>query len=217
MGLFSKIKDAASLVTGNDGIDNARIGRAIITNIQLTGTAITMGTIEQHVCQFTLEVALDDTPRYTAVCKHKLPVWTIAQIQPGATTVCVKVDPTDPSRVAIDWDTPAPNVRMPQASAGGSAADVLARGLDCRVAVLQFQDMGMTNAAGLPIYAFALTVIPQGGKPYQVKIGNPVQHDAIPLVYPGAQLPAKVLPEDPNSVVINFAAALAAASESLVR
>jgi len=87
---------------------------------------------------------------------------------------------------------------------------VLARGLACKVAVLQFQDMGMTNAAGLPIYAFVLTVLPDGGKPYQVQIGNPVQIDAIPLIYPGAQLPAKVLAEDRNTVVIDFAAALAA-------
>lgn len=210
MGLFSKIKEATSLVTGNDKIEGARIGRGIITNVELTGSSITIGNIEQYVCRITVEVALDDTERYLAECKQKLPVWTISQIQPGGTTVAVRVNPADAKHIAIDWETPAPTVRAPQGKPGGSAADVLARGLACRVAVLQFQDMGMTNAAGLPIYAFVLTVLPEGGKPYQVQIGNPVQMDAIPLIYPGAQLPAKVLAEDPNTVVIDFAAALAA-------
>ncbi len=210
MGLFSKIKEATNLVSGKDNIEDARVGRGIITNVELTGSSITIGTIEQYVCRITVEVALDDTERYLAVCKQKLPVWTISQIQPGGTTVAVRVDPADANHIAIDWDTPAPTVRAPQSKQGGSAADVLARGLACKVAVLQFQDMGMTNAAGLPIYAFVLTVLPDGGKPYQVQIGNPVQIDAIPLIYPGAQLPAKVLAEDRNTVVIDFAAALAA-------
>lgn len=210
MGLFSKIKEATSLVTGNTDIPGARLGRGIITDVQLTGSSITIGAIEQYVCRITVEVALDDTERYMAVCKQKMPAWTIAQVQPGQTAVAVKVSPTDPNQVAIDWDTPAPTVRAPKPSAGNSAADVLARGLDCTAVVVQCQELGMTSAAGLPIYAFALTVLPTGGKPYQIQIGNPVPADAIPLLYPGAQFPAKVLPEDANSVVIDFAAALAA-------
>jgi len=210
MGLFSKIKEAASLVTGNDGITDARIGRGVITSVAPTGSTVTSGAIEQYVCRITVEVTLDDTPSYTAVCKQTLPAWSMARIQPGITTVAVKVDPQDPSRVAVDWDTPAPTVRLAHSSQHGSAADVLARGTSCKVVILQFQDMGMTNPAGLPVYAFGLTVLPEGAKPYQVQLGNPVLPDAIPLLYPGAQLPAKALPEDPNSVVIDFAAALAA-------
>ncbi|MDP2292956.1 MAG: hypothetical protein Q8M22_17365 [Actinomycetota bacterium] len=210
MGLFSKIKEATSLVTGNDHIAGALLGRGIITAIELTGSSITIGAIEQYVCHITVEVALDDTQRYVTVCKQKMPAWTIAQVQPGNTTVAVRVDPTDRTRVALDWDTPAPTVRAPQSTQGSSAADVLERGLSCRVAILQFQDMGMVSQTGLPIYAFALSVLPEAGKPYQVQIGNPVLPDAIPLLYPGAQLPAKVLADDPNSIVIDFAAALTA-------
>ncbi len=210
MGLFSKLKEATNLVTGSTEIAGARLGRGIITNVELTGSSITIGTIEQYVCRITVEVALDDTERYLAVCKQKMPAWTIAQVQPGQTTVAVKVSPNDPTQIAIDFDTSAPTVRAPHSKPGNSAADVLASGLDCKVAVASFQDMGMTSAAGLPIYAFILTVLLVGGKPYQVQIGNAVLTDAIPLLYPGAQLPAKVLAEDANAVVIDFAAALAA-------
>lgn len=207
MGLFSKIKQAVAGTEAGD-IHDAVLGRAVITGVQVSGTSITTGNIEQHVCTFGLEVALDDTPRYAATCRQRIPVWTMAQIQPGATTVAVRVDRTDPSRVAIDWETPAPTVRLPQ-SPGGGAAEVLARGLDCRVVVQQFQPLGMTSAAGVPVYAFALTVIPAAGTPYQLQVGNPVPDQAIALLFPGSQLPAKVLAEDPNSVVIDFAAALA--------
>src|SRR5262245_25348749 len=126
MGLFSKMKE--SLVgTSAGSIDNARLGRGIITDVQISGTTITSGGVEQHVCTFTMEVALDETPRYTATCRQRIPVWTMAQIQPGSTTVAVRVDANDPSRVAIDWETAPPVVRAPASGPNqGSAAEILA-------------------------------------------------------------------------------------------
>jgi hypothetical protein len=65
----------------------------------------------------------------------------------------------------------------------------------------------MTNAAGVPLYAFALTVIPSAGNPYQVQVGNPVPNEAIALCFPGSRLPAKVAADKLESVVIDWAAA----------
>lgn len=204
MGIFSKLKSAVAGVDA-DSIDNARLGRGVIVSVQPTGTTITTGNLEQRICIFQVEVALDDTKPYTATSRQRIPVWTMAQIQPGATVVAVRVDANDPSRFAIDWDTPAPTVRLPQTAANGSAADVLARGEACRVIVQQFQDLGMTNPAGLPIYAFALTVIPATGNAYQAQVGNPVPNEAMAFIFPGSQLPAKVMPGDPNSIAIDWA------------
>ena len=206
MGMFSKIKSAVAGVDAAS-IGNARIGRGVITSVQPTGTVITVGTIEQHLCQFQVEIALDDQSPYTAVCRQRIPVWTMAQIQPGATTVAVRVDASDPARFAIDWDTPAPTVRLAQGAGNGSAAEILATGVPCSVIVQQFQPLGMTNAAGVPLYAFALTVIPSAGNPYQVQVGNPVPNEAIALCYPGSRLPAKVAADKLESVVIDWAAA----------
>ena len=76
--------------------------RGVITAVQPTGTVITVGTLEQHLCQFQVEIALDDQSPYTGVCRQRIPMWTMAQIQPGATTVAVRVDADDPTRFAID-------------------------------------------------------------------------------------------------------------------
>jgi len=206
MGMFSKIKSAVSGVDAA-GIDNALLGRGVITSVQPTGTVVTVGTIEQHLCQIQVEIALDGQTPYTAVCRQRMPVWTMAQTQPGSTTVAVRVDADDQSRFAIDWDTPAPTVRLAQGAGNGSAAEVLATGLGCSVIVQQFQPLGMTNAAGVPLYAFALTVVPTTGNPYQVQVGNPVPNEAIALCFPGSRLPAKVLASNPEGIVIDWAAA----------
>jgi hypothetical protein len=206
MGIFNKIKSAVAGVDAGS-IANARLGRGVICAVQPTGTVITVGTTEQYLCQFHVEIALDDQTPYTAVCRQRIPMWVMAQIQPGATVVAVRVDGTDPARFAIDWDTPAPTVRLGQGAGNGSAAQVLATGLLCTVIVQQFQPLGMTNAAGVPMYAFALTVLPQTGNPYQAKVGNPVPNEAIALCYPGSRLPAKVMAGNPDGVVIDWAAA----------
>lgn len=208
MGFFKKIKNA---VGGTDAgsIDNAVLGRGVIVGVQPTGTTITTGGVEQRVCVFQVEVALDDRTPYMVACRQRIPMWTIAQIQPGATIVAIRVDADDPQSVAIDWETPAPTVRLPQAAAQGTAAEILANGTPCRVIIQQFQPLGMTNPAGLPLYAFALTVVPPDGAAYQIQVGNPVPDDAIAFLFPGSQLPAKVMPGEPNSIAIDWAAARA--------
>jgi len=80
----------------------------------------------------------------------------------------------------------------------------LKTGLPCAVIVQQFQPLGMTNAAGVALYAFALTVIPATGNPYQVQVGNPVPNEAIALCYPGSRLPAKVKADNPEGIVIDW-------------
>jgi hypothetical protein len=67
----------------------------------------------------------------------------------------------------------------------------------------------MKNPHGVDMHAFVLTVMPDGQKPYQTKVGNPVPEEAVPLLFPGSNLPAKVLPEEPEGVVIDWDAALA--------
>ena len=54
-----------------------------------------------------------------------------------------------------------------------------------------------------------LHIVPRIGAVKLAKVGNPVPEEAVPLLYPGSNLPAKVLPEEPQGVVIDFKSALA--------
>ncbi len=75
--------------------------------------------------------------------------------------------------------------------------------------IVQTNPLGMKNQAGVDVHAFVLTVLAEGQVPRQVQVGNPVSPEAIPLLYPGSNVPAKVLPEEPDGVVVDWAAALA--------
>ena len=100
-------------------------------------------------------------------------------------------------------------VAFQAAPGSGSAADVLAQGAACRAVIDQSQDMGLRNPDGVPMCAFTLTVSGDGTAPYQIQVANPVPPERQSLVFPGSDLPAKVLTDNPNAVVIDWATAVA--------
>jgi hypothetical protein len=66
------------------------------------------------------------------------------------------------------------------------------------------------------MYALLLTVMADGRAPYQVPVGNPVPPDAVPLLYPGNNVPAKRMPDRGDKyIVVDWAAALAQATHSM--
>jgi hypothetical protein len=69
--------------------------------------------------------------------------------------VAVRVNPSDHSEVALSLGEEPPTVKMAAADDGktGSAAEVLERGEDCRVVIIQSQPPGTQNAAGHDVYA----------------------------------------------------------------
>jgi hypothetical protein len=74
--------------------------------------------------------------------------------------------------------------------------------------IVASEDYNAKSPDGHEIYAFTLTVIVDGRAPYQITVGNPVPQEAIPLLYPGNNLPAKRGSSD-NEVVIDWKAAIA--------
>jgi hypothetical protein len=65
--------------------------------------------------------------------------------------------------------------------------------------------MGIKNARGEPVHALTLTIATGVDTPYQVQVGNAVPASALPLVYPGSRLHAKI-GAGPNDVVVDWAA-----------
>ena len=207
--MFRKLRGKPS----KDLMRNGLLGRGLITNIEGTNVATGVGPDPKHVCIFTLEVALDNVPRYHATCRQAVSQVLLPTLASGESFVAVRVNPDDHSEVAIDFDEALPEVRMTRNDPkAGSAAQVLAEGLPCRVVITRSAPMGMKNPAGVDMHGFQLTVTGEGLKPYQMKVGLPVPPEALPLVYPGSKVPAKRMPDREDAVVIDWDAALSEAS-----
>jgi hypothetical protein len=218
MGLFNKMRNLAGSVP-KELLQNGLLGRGIIVSIQQTSVSTGADFDPAHVCVFTLEVALDNVPRYTATCRQAVKATILPQLMLPGTTVAVRVDPGDHSRIALSLGEEPPTVTL--ASSGdpntGSAARILDYGAPCRAVIVQSQPMGMRNPAGQDMYAFLLTVMAEGRPPYQTKVGNPVPAEAVPLVYPGNTVPAKRMPDGADhEIVIDWDAALAQAETATV-
>ncbi len=179
-------------------------GRGIITDLKLTGTTIQTGNgLVQRTCIFTLEVSLDGKDPYTATCKQRIPEIEIAQIQPGGTAVAVRANPDELTEIAIDFNTQPPVVTTPGGSGNHSAAEVLATGTPAKAVIVESQPLGKKTPAGVDVYAFVLTVMPDGKDPYQIQVGNPVPPAGLPFLFPGSHVPVKI-GSDPNAVVIDW-------------
>ncbi|HTW08632.1 MAG TPA: hypothetical protein VME46_14035 [Acidimicrobiales bacterium] len=213
MGLFSKLKTSF----GGDDPDlmtRGQLGRAVVDRVRITGTSVQMGGgVPEQVCEFDLTVYLDDTPPFAAQARKRVPVYAIGEFRPGQTVVAVRVDPVNHAHVGIDLNSQPPEVRIAAGTAQGSAAALLASGTPCEAVIIQFETLGMKNQNNVDLYAFLLTVMPEGAAPYQIQVGNPVPPEALPLLYPGSKVPARF---DPNgvkeAVAIDWAAALARAA-----
>jgi hypothetical protein len=211
MGLLNKMRNLAGSVP-KELLDHGLLGRGIIVSIQQTGVSTGADFDPAHVCVFTLEVALDNVPRYTATCRQAVRATILPQLMMPGATVAVRVDPNDHSRLALSLGEEPPTVTM--AGSGdantGSAARILELGVPCKAVIVQTQPLGMRNPKGDDKYAFVLTVMAEGRSPYQIQVGNPVPAPAIPLLYPGNTVPARRMPDgDDRELVIDWEAALA--------
>ena len=50
-------------------------------------------------------------------------------------------------------------------------------------------------------------MLPDGGQPYQVQVGNPLPAAALQFVFPGARVPVKLGAQGPEAVAIDWAQA----------
>jgi hypothetical protein len=205
MGLLNKLTGG----TDKKLLETGLLGRGVIVDLKLTGTTLQSGNgLVQRACVFTVEVSLDGKDPYTATCKQRIPEIEIPRFQPGATVVAVRANPDDLTQIALDLQTEPPVVTTPAGSGNHSAKEILATGESARAVIVESQPLGKKNPEGVDIYAFTLTVIPEGRDPYQIQVGNPTPPAALPFLFPGSRVPVKV-GTVPNAVVIDWVAAAA--------
>jgi hypothetical protein len=212
MGLMSKMRDLTGSVS-KELLTEGLLGRGIIVGVQQTSVSTGADFNPSHVCVFTVEVALDNVPRYTATCRQAVNAVVLPQLMTRGATVAVRVDRKDNSRIALSLGEEPPTVTIAARTGDsntGSAAEILEQGLPCKAVIVESQPLGMRNPKGDDMYAFSLTIIAEGRPPYQIQVGNPVPAAAVPLLYPGNTVPAKRMPDgDDRRLAIDWEAALA--------
>jgi hypothetical protein len=215
MGLFSKMRHATGSVS-KKLLEEGLLGQGIITNVQQTAVSTGADFNPAHVCVFTVEVSLDNVPRYTATCRQAVLATVLPQLIGADVTVAVRVNPEDHSEIALSLNEAPPTVTIASNDANvGSAAEILASGEACRAVIVESQPLGRKNQKGVDMYALLLTVLADGAAPYQVPVGNPVPPEAVPLLYPGNNVPAKRLPSRGEKyIVVDWEAAVAQATHS---
>jgi hypothetical protein len=207
MGFLDDIGDSIRGVTGGtdkDLLATGTLGRADLLGVDISGTTMQFGnSLVERKCTFTLQVYLEGEAPFQATCVQRVQEVYIPQLIPGQTVLAVRVNPADHTEVAIDFASEIPNVKIKASEGKDSAAWVLANGTDANVVLVANQPMGLTSAAGDPVQALTLTV-DRGAESYQVQVGNGVPNSALPLLFPGSKLHAKI-GEGPNDVVVDWA------------
>jgi hypothetical protein len=210
MGLMSKMRSVTGSVD-KKLLETGLLGRGIIVSVQQTSVSTGVDFDPSHVCVFTVEVTLDNVPRYTATCRQSVRATVLPQLMMPGVTVAVRADPSDHSRIALSLGEEPPTVTMAKSGDPntGSAARILEQGVPCRAVIVQSQPLGTRNPKGDDMYAFLLTVMADGRPPYQIKVGNPVPAGAVPLLYPGNNVPARRMADgDDHELVIDWETAL---------
>jgi hypothetical protein len=191
-------------------IQNGILGRGEITGLTMSGMTLQSGNgLVERKCTINVNVYIDNVPMFPATVVQRVQEIVIPQLSFGSAVVAVRVDPSDHSKVAIDFASDVPEVTLARTSDNAhSAAYLLENGKPIKVVLVGDQPLGKKNADGVEVYALQLTVYEGVPTPYQILVGNPVPATALPLLFPGSKLHAK-LGDDPNSVVVDWAAGAA--------
>lgn len=187
------------------------LARGTIVSVRPTGmTMQVMNGLVERTCELGVRVYRDGHPPYDAVATQRVQEVYIPQLSSGQAWVAVRVDAANPSRIAVDFSAPAPEVQVAASEGADSAARILANGRPVDVVVVGAQKLGMTGPTGDDIYALTLTVVDGATPPYEVRVGNAVPAAALPLMFPGSRLPARCGTE-PTDIVVDVVAAMARA------
>lgn len=209
MGFFKDIANAFGSATGTPDhqlLQTGILARGEVLGLDASGMTIQVGGgLVERKCTITLSVMLDREPRYQATVEQRIPEIYLPQLASGAAVVAVRVDPADRSRVALDLATAVPVVHRPFAPGELGPAWILANGAPVTVVLVANAETGLLDPDDNPIQLLTLTVATGVPTPYQTQTPNSVPASALPLVFPGSKLHARVA-KDPQVVIVDWAA-----------
>jgi hypothetical protein len=154
-------------------------------------------------CNITVGVRLvDGTPLYEATCEgHMLPE-RAAKLQPQHSMFAVCADSTNHMRIALVPGEPIPVAPLPDNSPVEPALRALTSGDPCTVKIVDFARQYLSLPDGDELYTVKGEV-----DGLVVEAPVPVPPSAADRIQVGAELPAKRLAYEPNSLAIDWQAA----------
>ena len=148
------------------------------------GTTVQVSNgLTERVCEFRVEVSLDNGPRYEATCKQHVPEIYIPQLSTPNAVVAVRANADQLDEIVLDLEHEAPTVTIAHDKNATSATEILATGQPAQAVIVTFGPIGMKTPEGVEVQAFKLTVMPVDGTPYQVDVGNATPPEALPLLF----------------------------------
>lgn len=111
--------------------------------------------------------------------------------------------------ITLDAATsPSPSEPLPNRESEVSAQQILESGVPCKAIVQSAQPLGFQKD-GMDVWGIVLNAIEDGGATTQARVGIGVPTEAVALLFPGSNLPAKKRADVQDGVAIDWAAALA--------
>lgn len=157
---------------------------------------------------FAVRVDPDDHTNIAIDTAHDVPP---ARVGDGAAQVVAQGIPSDIAAqlVTAGVDLAGASQPPPNRTSPVSGAEILATGTPCRAIVQSAQPLGFQKD-GNDVWGIVLNAVSEGEDPIQARIGIGVPPEAVSLLYPGADLPAKRRRDVDDGVCIDWDEALAA-------
>jgi hypothetical protein len=118
-----------------------------------------LNSLPERTCTFSVQVYREGHAPYAASVAQRVQEVYIPQLASGRAWVAVRVDPANPTRIALDFATAPPEVEIQAAEGQSSAAEIMQTGRAVEVVLVQAQPLGMTAPTGDAVYVLTLTVI----------------------------------------------------------
>ena len=183
-------------------------GNATILGMRQTGVTLN----EQPQIELRLQVSTQMHGPYEVTLKEYVPLMLLGALSSGR-PLPVKVDPANPQRVIIEWESAGgfgapPGQAGNAATAQGDPADVkkrlLERGVPGTARVISSAPTGQTDAEGRPVYSMMLEIHVDGRPPIKGPAVVGVPPERAEQLEAGDSVPIKADPSNPAMMAVDW-------------
>jgi hypothetical protein len=199
-------------------------GQATITSMRQTGVYVN----EQPQIELQLQVQDQMYGSRQVTLKEYVPMMLLGTLSSGR-PLPVKVDPADPNKVVIEWESamsggtpmggapgagqfalgqmqpmPTPPPPLPKEEADREKKRILAEGIPGTARILASSPTGQTDDQGQPIHQMTLQIEIEGRQPVMGPALARVPADRADQLEVGDSVPVKADPNNPSSIAIDW-------------